>query len=235
MRRALAFVSVMTLSLLSAGPVGAAGIPVPGVDRDNEHIRGDRGAPYSLVEYSDFECPFCQRHQGTMTEILEANMDTVNWVYRHFPLSFHVHAMPTAQLSECVADLGGNDAFWGFADIAFATLDLDTDTLIEEASEAFDLDAKKLKACVDAAADEEWITERMERVMELGINGTPTTVLVHNRTGRQYIIQGAVDASQIQKLIDEVLENEPEIFVENMLDRRERRRMARLEKWGLME
>ncbi|MCA9366932.1 thioredoxin domain-containing protein [Candidatus Kaiserbacteria bacterium] len=81
-----------------------------------DHIKGSLDAPIKIVEYSDFDCPFCTRAHETLVEIMAENND-VAWVYRHFPLdSLHPNARTLATVSECVAKEGGNDAFWSFAD-----------------------------------------------------------------------------------------------------------------------
>lgn len=92
-------------------------IVIPAVNKDTDWILGNKNAPISLVEYSDMECPFCQRFHGTMLQVMDAYKDKVNWVYRHFPLtSLHANAMNLAQAGECVGELGGNDKFWKFLD-----------------------------------------------------------------------------------------------------------------------
>jgi protein-disulfide isomerase len=83
------------------------------VDPANDHIRGPKDAPYSLIEYSDFECPYCQRHWPTVQQLIADESD-VNWVYRHFPLSFHAHAQQAAIASECAAQQG---KFWEYGDV----------------------------------------------------------------------------------------------------------------------
>ena len=90
--------------------------------KDQDHLKGNKNAEVLLIEYSDFQCPYCQRFHPTTTQILEEYKDQVALVYRHFPLDqIHPYARPAANASECVKDLGGEDAFWKFADKAFGT------------------------------------------------------------------------------------------------------------------
>ena len=68
---------------------------------EDENIIGDiNKAKIVMVEYSDFECPFCERHHPTMQNLVEKYGDDIAWVYRHFPLSFHPEALPAALTSE---------------------------------------------------------------------------------------------------------------------------------------
>ncbi|EKD62822.1 MAG: DSBA oxidoreductase, partial [uncultured bacterium] len=75
--------------------------PVTGKD----HLRGNKDAQIVMIEYSDFECPFCQRFQATMEQVLAEYGDQVAWVYRHYPLSFHANAQKEAEASECANEL----------------------------------------------------------------------------------------------------------------------------------
>lgn len=84
----------------------------------NDHIKGDISAPIVIIEYSDFDCPFCVRFGGTMKSVVAKYPGTeVAWVYRHFPLEqLHPNAKAIAVASECVAKLEGNGAFWTFTE-----------------------------------------------------------------------------------------------------------------------
>lgn len=85
-----------------------------------DHIWGDPNAPVKIIEYSDLQCPFCQRFHPTMQQIVTEYKGQVAWVYRHFPLEqIHPHARKEAEAAECAAELGGNNAFWVFVDALF--------------------------------------------------------------------------------------------------------------------
>ena len=93
----------------------AAGKVVP-VDLENDYILGDRGAKIAIIEYTDYQCPFCHAVHPTHQQLVKKYDGKVMWVMRHFPLSFHPEAMPLAIGAECAGKLKGNDAFWQFTD-----------------------------------------------------------------------------------------------------------------------
>lgn len=100
---------------------------------DADHVRGAKDAAFTIVEYSDIDCPYCRKFHKTMTDLVAKRTD-VRWVYRHLPLDqLHPDAPLKAEASECVAQLGattgswlrrtqvsGNDAFWQFLDTVSA-------------------------------------------------------------------------------------------------------------------
>ena len=96
---------------------------VPPVD-DTDHIKGDpTTAKITIIEYSDFECPFCARFHPVLERVVSESNGSIAWVYRQFPLTqIHQNAMDRVIASECVAQLKGNDAFWKYADLLFGLL-----------------------------------------------------------------------------------------------------------------
>ncbi len=165
----------------------AAKTVVP-VNPQTDHIRGNKDAKLVLIEYSDFECPFCARVHPTIKQIMEKYPNDVAWVYRHFPLSFHPKAMPAAVASECAAQLGGNDAFWKFADILFEAKNFDYPAVAKQIG----LDEAKFKACIDDSADlVELVNQQMKEGSLAGVTGTPGNILYNPKTKESRLIPGA--------------------------------------------
>lgn len=106
---------------------------VPPVEA-GEHILGNLDtAQVVIVEYSDFECPYCARYHPTMKQIVAESNGGVALVYRHFPLTqIHQNAMERAIASECVAQIKGNDAFWKYVDLLFNIIAPEEEKSVDE-------------------------------------------------------------------------------------------------------
>jgi protein-disulfide isomerase len=122
--------AVVEVALGNATTVGG-GIPIEELSAEQvakippvseaDHMMGNSSAQVYLIEYSDLQCPYCQKFHPTATQIKE-EYDQLAWVYRHFPLdSIHPKARPAALASECVTELGGNEAFWKFVGEVFGS------------------------------------------------------------------------------------------------------------------
>jgi len=176
-----------------------------------DHVYGNPNAPVSLIEYSDFECPFCKRFHATAKEIVDAYGGKVNWVYRHFPLAMHnPGAQKEAEASECVAQLGGNDAFWRFANAIYARTKSNgngfpLDQLVPLGKE-IGLDEKQLKECIDAAKYASRVQEDLNEGIQIGITGTPANFLLRNDTDEVILKVGAQPSDAIKPDIDKLLE-----------------------------
>lgn len=165
-----------------------------------DHVRGKADATISIISYEDFQCPFCQRVHGTLMQALEKNKDDVNIVFRHFPLSFHESAQPTAEASECVAELGGNDAFWKFVDVVFEK-GADKTKLSGYATEA-GVDAKKFDECMTSGKYTAQVNAQMTEGTNAGVSGTPGNIVINNKTGKTQVVSGAQPIESFQSAID---------------------------------
>lgn len=175
----------------------------------DDHIRGNPNAPIIFVEYSDYDCPFCKNFHETMKRIMDqyGNDGRVAWVYRHFPISeLHPSAPRIAAASECVAELGGNDAFWTFSDLVFeergTNEPTDMSRLDEFAKEA-GVDGTAFSECLSSGAMEGEVAADHQDAIEIGGRGTPhTVVLVGDQQG---VINGAQPYTTVKQIVDNLL------------------------------
>lgn len=166
----------------------------------DEHVYGNPQANLSLITYCGLDEPFCTRLYPSIIEIVDESKGGVNWVFRHFPLFFHEHAQFGAEASECVATLGGNDAFW-----KFLTLNYAGGGPAPENVDAFILtlgiDAHAFKTCLDAGKFRGRIDSHKVMGTEDEVTGTPDTFLVNRRSGAHVRISGAQPKSQFEQKI----------------------------------
>lgn len=180
------------------------------VSVDRDHIFGDPTAPVSLIEYSDYECPYCKRFHPTAKEAVESYAGEVNWVYRHFPLEFHNPlAQKQAESAECAGELGGNDAFWRYSDLLYERTRSNGKGFPMEGlgplAVEIGLDASKFKACLDSGKYAARVQEDLVEGQAIGISGTPGNVLLDNRTGEVRVVSGAVPLAKLKSEIESLL------------------------------
>lgn len=172
---------------------------------DKDHIRGSQNAKVFLIEYSDYECPFCSRFHGTAQQIVDEYEGQVAWVYRHFPLDqLHQNARSAAEASECVAELGGNDAFWAFSDAIYK--DTTKLTNLSPVAVSAGVNAGAFQDCVDSGKYADEVEEQYQSGVAVGVRGTPGNVILNDK-GEAWLIPGALPFEQIKVTIDEALGN----------------------------
>ncbi|MEX2008443.1 MAG: thioredoxin domain-containing protein [Candidatus Spechtbacterales bacterium] len=174
-----------------------------------DHIRGNADAPVKLIEFSDFECPFCQRFHTTMQQIVEEYDGKVAWVYRHYPLvQLHQKAYREAVASECAAELGGNGAFWKFTDRIFeitpANDGLDH-TQLPEIAAYVGVDRAAFSACLEGDAHNARIDRDIADAQNARAQGTPYSVVVAPN-GKTFVINGAQPYEAVKRIVDLALE-----------------------------
>lgn len=141
----------------------------------DDHIRGDlKKAKVVIVEYSDFECPFCSKAYPTMKAIEEKYGEQVAIVYRHFPLSFHPQAMPAALASECASEQG---KFWEYHDALFENQSLLATEYYSKLAGDLGLDTKKFDSCFSSKKYQSVVSADQASGSASGVNGTPATFI----------------------------------------------------------
>jgi protein-disulfide isomerase len=159
--------------------------------------KGPANAPIEIIEFSDFQCPFCQRANPTVEQVLKTYGDRIHFVYRHFPLNNHPNARPAAEASQCAAEQG---KFWEYHDTLFANPSKLSDADLKQHAAGLGLDTGKFNACVDTHKYKAQVDADMEAGEEAGVNGTPAFFV----NGR--MLSGAQPYEQFKRLIDEELE-----------------------------
>lgn len=172
----------------------------------NDHIRGSLDAKVFIVEYSDLQCPYCANFHDTAAQALETYGDDIAWVYRHFPLdSIHPKARPAALASECVAELGGEDAFWAFTDAIFANQTTALNDMTSVVGQ-LGLDTAAFDSCVASEKYADKVEAQYQEGIDAGVTGTPGNFIV-NTNGDVWTVPGAVPLSTLSPTIDEALQS----------------------------
>ena len=184
----------------SAQAAAAAPGPEPRFDvqAGNAPAKGPKNAPVTIVEWSDFQCPFCGRAQPTLQQIMKEYAGKVRLVWKNQPLSFHPNAMPAAEAA-MAAYAQGNDKFWAMHDRFFEKQNELSPAYYEQVAREIGLDLPKWKAAVEAHAAQSQIQADMGAGNALGAGGTPTFFI----NGRKLV--GAMPFDSFKAIIDSEL------------------------------
>ncbi|NOH01359.1 MAG: DsbA family protein [Chloroflexi bacterium] len=164
---------------------------------------GPADAPITIVEFSDYQCPYCYRwHVQVYDTLMAAYPDKIRFVYRNFPLSFHQNAMPGAEAALCAGD---QDAYWEYHDLLFdnqESMNNQSGTVLEqsfynELAASLDLNVETFEECMTSHKYLEFIQKDMEYAASLpydstgepAVGGTPTFFINGHRLGGAYPIE----------------------------------------------
>jgi len=176
-----------------------------------DHVRGSRKAQVSVIEYSDYECPFCKRFHATLQDVMKRYGERVNWVWRHYPLPMHEPAAQREALAaECAAKLGGDKAFWSYSDALFQNTRSDGKGLpegmsLQSLATKSGLDQAKFGACLKSPELRKPIEDDVADAEQIGVQATPTTIVRNNATGAVDVIVGAQPLEAVAAQIDRLL------------------------------
>lgn len=158
-----------------------------------DHIRGNPDASITLVEFSDFECPFCERQYQTFKQLLKEYPQKIRLVYKHFPLGFHQFAQKAAEASECASE---QDSFWEYHDKLFEN---QSDYSVENFKKwAGDLGLKtsQFNDCLDTDKYASKVQADAKEGQQVGVNGTPATFI------NGQLISGALPYNTFKEAVD---------------------------------
>jgi protein-disulfide isomerase len=158
--------------------------------------RGPEGAKVTLVEFSDFECPFCSRARETVEKVMAKYDGKVRLVFRQFPLSFHQHARKAAEGALCANAQG---KFWPMHDALFGDQSKLDIASMKETAGKMGLDKDKFAACLDSGEQSKAVDEDMAAAEKVGVSGTPAFFI------NGVSLSGAQPLEEFERVIDQEL------------------------------
>jgi protein-disulfide isomerase len=138
---------------------------------DDDPFLGPADAPVTIVEFSDYQCPYCSRAEPVVKQILEKYKGKVKFVYRDYPLSFHPFAAKASEASQCANDQG---KFWEFHDALYADQSKLSVPDMEATAGRLGLDAEKFKSCMDTGKYTAEVSKDIADATKAGVNSTPS-------------------------------------------------------------
>lgn len=174
---------------------------------EDDFIRGAENAEFTMIEYSDFECPFCKRFHDTGVSFTRNN-EEVNWVHRHFPLPNHnPQALQAAVGAECVGHDQGSEAYWSYNDRYYETTRSGgrgmPDQSVIELMMASGMAEADAEACLNDIEMQARVEAMQEEGQQSGVTGTPGIFIRHNPTGQVTRIPGAVPLPDLQNRFEQ--------------------------------
>jgi protein-disulfide isomerase len=182
-------------------------VPPP---NSNDYIKGNPNASIVLIEYSDYECPFCKQFHSTMNQIMDEFGSTgqLAWVYRQFPITqLHPNAAIISEAALCVGDIGGNDAFWNFTDRVFDERDFDAPTngtKLPEYAELAGISKTEYISCVSSRKMEDRVLASAEEGFNIGARGTPYSIIIVG--DQQAVVNGAQPYQVVKDIVSSLID-----------------------------
>ncbi len=165
--------------------------PAADVDASDSNIRGLKDAPVTLVEFADFQCPYCAKMNPLLAELQKEYGDKLAVVFKDFPLPMHKDAEKAAEAARCAGDQG---KYWEYHDLLFSSHQTDITSLKSHAGE-LKLDQAKFDTCLDSGAEAAAVKKDLQEGQRLGLTATPSFFV------NGHFFNGSVDAKTIHEII----------------------------------
>jgi protein-disulfide isomerase len=162
-------------------------------------IRGEENAPITIVEFSEYQCPFCGKYvEDAYAEIWKEYEDKIRYIFRDYPLGFHSHAQKLAEAARCAGDQG---QYWEMHDLVFAkseewTNKEDISSNLNNYLNELGLDKNGFNNCLESGKYTQAVKDDFQLGTEIGVNGTPTFFI----NGQKLV--GAQPFSKFKEIID---------------------------------
>lgn len=168
------------------------------LNTDKSPWTGNKNAPVTIVEFSDFQCPFCKEANPVIKKVMESYGNNVKFIFKHLPLnSIHPQAFQAAQAAFCA---GEQEKFWQYQDVLFASKDLSIEALNKYAADQ-NLDAQKFSTCLKSQDSRNAVIRDTQEAQKLGIDGTPAFFINGN------LYRGILSFEEFKTLIESELKS----------------------------
>lgn len=186
-------------------PAVATPVEVSKPNPETDKWYGNKNSRFVWIEYSDFQCPFCQKIHPDLKQLADSNPDLA-WVYRHYPLTqIHPFAVKLSEASECIFEKEGADKFWKFSELIFANQkQINSQQAVSDLMQSFNATPSSV-ACFESGELASKVTSQSKEAQDvLGSNGlgTPTGIIYDTQTGKQEVVSGALPLPQLQSSFD---------------------------------
>jgi protein-disulfide isomerase len=173
--------------------------PSANVNLENAYTLGSKHARVTLVEFADYECPYCQKVAPDLKKLQDEFGDKLAFVFKDFPLPMHSHSQKAAEAARCAGKQG---KFWEYHDQLFRNRQLDVDQLKADALTLY-LDGSQFEKCLNAGEESADVQRDREEGMKLGLSGTPSFFV----NGHFY--SGALDYTALHQIVEQQIEASP--------------------------
>ena len=173
-------------------------LPPPYVEAsvDDAPARGPKNAPVALVEFADFECPFCRQMQPEIEKLLKEYDGKVTLFYKEFPLTIHPHAEKAAEAARCAAEQG---AFWPYHDVLFSDKSGLEIPQLKDSARTLGLDGPRFDICLDSGQQVPAIQKDLAQGQQLGLAGTPGFFI------NGHFLSGVVSYETLREIVEQQL------------------------------
>jgi len=167
--------------------------PVADVNVEGAELHGAKDAPVVLLEFADYECPYCQKVNPLLVKLREEFGDKVTIAYKDFPLPMHRNAQKASEAARCAGEQG---KFWEYHDLLYSTKALEVNDLKKHA-QTLKLDEAQFNKCLDSGAEAEIVKKNLEEGKTLGLSGTPSFF------ANNHFFSGGVDYNTLREMVEQ--------------------------------
>ena len=169
--------------------------PSADVNTKDAYALGDKNAPVELVEFADYQCPYCQKVAPQIEQLKKEFGPKLTVVFKDFPLSMHPNAEKAAEASRCAGEQG---KYWEYHDLLFNSQEIKPNELKEHAN-ALKLDSDRFDACLDKGTEAAAVKKDLDEAMSLGLTGTPSFFV------NGHFFSGVVEYAALKDIINQQL------------------------------